>query len=110
MKDEKIPTGIWIFITILVIFTASICYYLFKSRGDSEINKKEYTLTYVVYYPDLIDTITVSNYTGYYWFSDRGTNRIKERSTNSEVFGGTNIIRILSYNSEFVNKNRVKQN
>lgn len=107
MENEKVSSIIWVFLAILIIFAGSICYYLFKSRVDYKLNKTEYRLTYVVYYPDLIDTITVSNNTGYYWFSDRGTNRIKERGTNSEVFGGTNIIRILSYKSEFINK---KQN
>lgn len=64
-------------------------------------NEYLYTLTYVVYYPDMVDTITVASNNGFYWGTTaRGVNVIKEFHTHSVLFNGTNDYRILSYTFE----------
>lgn len=62
---------------------------------------KTYYLKYVVFYPSHNDTVEVSNTSGYYWGSNRGSNYIKEGSiTGNSIYNGSAPYKIISYEYE----------
>ena len=59
-----------------------------------------YTLKYVVFYPDFNDTIIAQNHKGFYWFSQEGTNSIKNGPSITSprtLYSGSAPYKILSY-------------
>ena len=64
--------------------------------------KKEYTLTYVVFYPGYPDTITVHNNAGYNYYSYQGSNYIKDYSSNLDIYNGSAPFKVLRYSSRII--------
>jgi hypothetical protein len=69
---------------------------LLSSCSSEEDKSKSYELTYVVFYPNYVDTVKMSGYGECYWFGREGTNYI--RNTNSHyIYNGSAPYKILSY-------------
>ena len=77
-------------VTILLVYIA-------RSSGKSSDNSSQYTLKYAIHYPNSSDTIEVSNYEGYYWISQRGTNRITSIQTGEIIYENTAPFEIINY-------------
>lgn len=60
------------------------------------IHNKQYELKYVVYYTNANDTITISSYYNYYWYSENGINYIKNVNDHDPYIGSAPF-KILSY-------------
>ena len=58
-----------------------------------------YTLKYIVFYPTGPDTVIVSNVCGFDWFSQGGTNYIKELD-GDYLYSGTCPYKIIEYTVE----------
>lgn len=79
-----------ILLLLLLIIGFSSC------NEDSHIT---YTLKYVVFYPTGVDTVTISNVYGFDWFSQGGTNYIKELN-GDYLYSGTCPYKIIEYTIE----------
>jgi hypothetical protein len=83
-----------IFLAFITLMCSILAYSVFHK--DSE-----HTLTYVIYYPNYNDTVTVSCDDSYFWSCDRGTNYIKEGGiTGTTVYSGSAPYKILSYTKQ----------
>lgn len=84
---------------ILACIASSTIYY--KLSTSNKETDKEYTLTYVVLYPNYRDTVTVKNSCGYYYGCDRGVNYIKGNDA-SYVHESSAPFKVLRYKSRIV--------
>lgn len=81
-----------IILLLFIIFTLSC------REEDPSIT---WTIKYVVFYPNHMDTMVHSGHTPYYWSSDRGSNYIKKWDiTGPDIYNGSAPYKILSYTKE----------